>query len=41
MEREVAPWVVTRNAVATTIGWRFTTADALTRLKRLYPMFEA
>ncbi len=39
MEREVAAWVVARNKAATTIDWRFTTADARIKLKRLYPVF--
>jgi hypothetical protein len=37
MEREVAAWVAARNAVAARIDWRFTTADARIKLKRLYP----
>ncbi len=41
MEREVAAWVAARNATASRIDWRFTTADARIRLKRLYPTFEA
>ena len=35
---EVAGWETTRNAVATKIDWRFTTADARIKLKRLYPV---
>lgn len=41
MEREVAAWVSARNAAATTIDWRFTTADARIKLKRLYPVIHA
>jgi hypothetical protein len=37
MQREVAAWVAARNAAATAIDWRFTTADARIKLKRLYP----
>jgi hypothetical protein len=37
MEREVAAWTTARNMAATTIDWRFTTADARIKLKRLYP----
>jgi hypothetical protein len=37
VEREVAAWTAARNAAATTIDWRFTTADARIKLKRLYP----
>ena len=36
--REVAAWVAQRNAAAVTVDWRFTTADARTTLKRLYPV---
>jgi DDE superfamily endonuclease len=39
LEREVAAWTTTRNAAAVTIDWRFTTADARIKLKRLYPAF--
>jgi hypothetical protein len=41
MEGEVATWVATRNAAATTIDWRFTTENARIKLKRLYPAFHA
>jgi hypothetical protein len=41
LAREVAAWVATRNAAATAIDWRFTTADARIKLKRLYPSFHA
>ena len=41
MAREVAAWVAARNAAATTIDWQFTTPDARTKLKRLYPSFQA
>jgi hypothetical protein len=34
---EVAAWTAARNATPVTIDWRFTTADARIRLKRLYP----
>lgn len=37
VEREVAAWVAERNATAQAIDWRFTTADARIKLKRLYP----
>ena len=37
LEAEVAAWQDRRNASATTIDWRFTTADARIKLKRLYP----
>jgi len=41
MEREVAAWTARRNAATATIDWQFTTADARTKLKRLYPAFDA
>jgi DDE superfamily endonuclease len=40
MERELAAWVTARNAVEATIDWRFATADARIKLKRLYPAFQ-
>jgi DDE superfamily endonuclease len=41
VEREVAAWVEERNAAEATIDWRFTTADARIKLKRLYPAVHA
>ncbi len=35
--QEVTAWEATRNAATSTIDWRFTTADARIKLKRLYP----
>jgi DDE superfamily endonuclease len=40
LEREVQAWQERRNAEATTVNWRFTTADARIKLKRLYPSLE-
>ncbi len=37
---EVGAWEDERNAATKTIDWRFTTADARTKLRRLYPAFE-
>jgi transposase len=37
LEREVAAWQARRNASEVGINWRFTTADARIKLKRLYP----
>jgi hypothetical protein len=37
LAREVAAWETARNAARATITWRFTTADARTKLHRLYP----
>jgi hypothetical protein len=40
LTREVAAWEQKRNQAQVTIDWRFTTADARIRLKRLYPMLK-
>lgn len=40
MEQEIAAWEDRRNEAYTRINWRFTTADARIKLKRLYPSFE-
>jgi len=40
MEREVAAWATARNAAGSAIDWRFTTADARIKLKRLYPAID-
>ena len=40
MAREVAAWVAARNAAVRRVDWRFTTADARIKLKRLYPAHE-
>lgn len=37
LAQEVAAWEKTRNATATKVDWRFSTADARIKLKRLYP----
>ena len=37
MSREVRAWNARRNAAGLTVDWRFTTADARIKLKRLYP----
>jgi DDE superfamily endonuclease len=37
LEREVAAWAERRNAAGAAVDWHFTTADARTKLKRLYP----
>ncbi len=41
MDREVAAWVTRRNDQTKRIDWQFTTADARTKLRRLYPAYEA
>jgi hypothetical protein len=40
LTREVAAWQDERNTNHTKANWRFTTADARIKLKRLYPRFE-
>jgi hypothetical protein len=40
LRREVAAWERERNAAVVRVDWQFTTADARTRLKRLYPTIE-
>ena len=37
LTREVAAWEAQRNADQAKVNWRFTTADARIKLKRLYP----
>jgi len=37
MRRETSAWEVDRNQRANKIDWRFSTADAQIKLKRLYP----
>ncbi len=37
LQTEVAAWQARRNAAGGKVDWRFTTADARLRLKRLYP----
>jgi hypothetical protein len=39
LQEEVRAWQEHRDRTATAIDWRFTTADARLRLKRLYPSF--
>jgi hypothetical protein len=38
--REVTAWEQQRNQAHVTLDWRFTTADARIRLKRLYPVLK-
>jgi hypothetical protein len=37
LQLEIAAWEERRNDQASTVDWRFTTADARIKLKRLYP----
>jgi hypothetical protein len=41
VQEQVEAWQQQRNQAQATINWRFTTADARIKLKRLYPSFEA
>lgn len=41
LRREVAAWERDRNAAGVVADWQFTTADARTRLTRLYPTVES
>lgn len=40
MERAVTAWTERRNRASQRIDWQFTTADARTKLRRLYPAYE-
>ena len=40
LAQEAAAWEATRNAKGATVNWRFTTADARIKLKRLYPSLQ-
>jgi transposase len=40
LEREVAAWEAERNALGGPVNWRFTTADARVKPKRLYPSID-
>ncbi len=40
LRREVAAWENDRNRWATKVNWRFTTANARIKLRRLYPSIE-
>ncbi len=37
---EVAVWETARNNAKSKVRWQFTTADARTKLQRLYPVIE-
>ena len=41
LERDVAAWTVARTRTGAAVDWRFTTADARIKLKRLYPAVDA
>jgi hypothetical protein len=41
MRRNVSAWQCLRNAQGSTVNWRFTTADARIKLKKLYPIISS
>jgi len=41
LAQEVAAWTARRIAAGAAVDWQFTTADARTKLRRLYPTFRA
>jgi transposase len=40
LTREITAWEAERNTTHRTVDWRFTTADARIKLKRLYPSIQ-
>lgn len=40
LEHDVQTWVADRNATTRRINWHFTTTDARSKLRRLYPAYE-
>jgi hypothetical protein len=40
LQHEIQAWQQQRNAMSKIIDWQFTTADARTKLKRLYPLIK-
>jgi hypothetical protein len=41
LEREAAAWCEERNRLGTSVEWRFTTADARIKLRKLYPSIDS
>ena len=41
LANEIAAWETDRNSAECKVHWQFTTADARTKLRRLYPVIEA
>ena len=41
LRREVAAWGAERNRLGASVDWRLTTADARTKLRKLYPSVES
>ncbi len=40
LQAEIAAWNATKNHLSHKIDWQFTTTDARTKLKRLYPVID-
>ena len=40
LKREAEAWAEERNRLGTSVDWRFTTSDARTKLRKLYPSIE-
>jgi hypothetical protein len=40
LRREVGAWAEERNRLGASVEWRFTTSDARTKLRKLYPSIE-
>ena len=40
LRREAEAWAEERNRLGASVEWRFTTADARTKLRKLYPSIE-
>ncbi|MDF5714472.1 MAG: hypothetical protein PUP93_11415 [Rhizonema sp. NSF051] len=40
LQAEIAAWNTARNNLSHKIDWQFTTADARTKLNRLYPVID-
>ena len=41
LRNEVAAWQAERDRLQAKVNWQFTTDDARTKLKRLYPIFDS
>jgi hypothetical protein len=41
LRREVEAWAEERNRLGASVDWRFTTFDARTKLRKLYPSIDA
>ncbi|HIP52235.1 MAG TPA: hypothetical protein EYG94_09135 [Campylobacterales bacterium] len=40
LKKEILAWETNRNEKSRTVDWKFTTADARVKLKKLYPTIE-